>query len=375
MKIVLSSNTSWNLWNFRYSLMKALRNKNYNVIAVAPKDKFSELLKREFEFIELTNLNRRGKNPLKDLKLFFEFFNIYKEIKPDLVINFTIKPVIYSSYACSLLKIRTISVITGLGYVYTRENILPRITNILYKLSLTYNTNIIFQNLEDMKMFLEKEIVSKEKALLIKGSGIDTVKFSPTFCESLSQISEKGNVTFLMISRILWDKGVKEFVESAKFIKKKYPYVKFQLLGPIDSGNPSGISKETIRNWQKMGIIEYLGETEDVRPFICQADCIVLPSYREGLPRVLLEAMAMEKPIITTDVPGCRDTVIDGINGFLVKPRDIKDLRTAFEKFLNLPAKERKRMGKKGREMVLKEFDEKIVIEKYLEVIEKALRK
>jgi len=347
--------------------MKALKEKGFEVWAVAPYDEFSENLKKEFKYYEIKNLDRKGTNPLKDLKLLMEYTRIYRKIKPDLVINFTIKPNIYSSIACGFLGIKCVSVITGLGYVYVRGGVLEILTNLLYKVALSFNKKVIFQNKEDENTFITKGIISPNKSVLIKGSGIDTSYFSPDFCKNINK--DKDKFIFLMVSRLLWDKGVGEYVEAGKRIKEKYPFVELWLLGALDKGNPSAIPEENLREWES--IIKYLGETKDVRPFICQADCVVLPSYyREGLPRTLLEAMAMEKPIITTDAPGCREVIRDGVNGFMVKPRDVESLYEAMEKMIKLPEEKRQEFGKKGRELALQEFDEKIIIKRYMQIIE-----
>lgn len=367
-RIVLTSNTSWSLYNFRFGLMKALKEKGFHVIAVALEDEYSQSIKEHFDFVALKNLDRKGKNPFKDLMLLKEYLSLYKTLKPDLVINYTIKPNIYSSIACGILGIKSISVITGLGYVYTRRNRLMLLVDTLYRIAFKFNQKIIFLNTDDLNVLVERRLLNKKKALLFHGEGINTEYFSPEFCKSIYNANNE-NFTFLIISRLLWDKGVGEYIESAKIIKKNYPQVRFLLLGPVDKGNPSAVPEERIKEWVREGIVEYLGTTSDVRPFICQADCIVLPSYREGLPRVLLEAMAMEKPIITTDAPGCREAVIDGINGFLVKPKDVEDLHKAMLGIMNLPLEKRIEMGKRGRQLVLERFDEKVIIEKYLEVI------
>ena len=370
MKVILTSNTSWSLWNFRLGLMRALKEKGFEVWAVAPYDEFSENLKKEFKYYEIKNLDRKGTNPLRDLKLLMEYIRIYRKIKPNLVINFTIKPNIYSSIACGFLGIKCISVITGLGYVYVKGGVLQVITNLLYKVALSFNKKVVFQNEEDGNIFINKGIINPNKSVLIKGSGVDTKFFSPEFCKNINK--EKDKFIFLMVSRLLWDKGVREFVEAGKKLKEKYPFVELWLLGPLDRGNPSAIPEEKLREWE--GIIKYLGETKDVRPYVCQADCVVLPSYyREGIPRSLLEAMAMEKPIITTDTPGCRDVVRDGVNGFMVKARDFMSLYDAMERMIKLDAEKRLKMGKEGRKLVLEEFDEKIIIEKYLAIIESVL--
>ncbi|MGB9794578.1 glycosyltransferase family 4 protein, partial [Caldisericum exile] len=230
---------------------------------------------------------------------------------------------------------------------------------------------VVFLNNIDIEEFLQKGLVSKNKAILTPGSGVDTAKFSPEFCK---KFSKSDDLTFLMISRLLWDKGVREYIESAKIIKSKYENTKFLLLGPFDKGNPNMVPEDYILKHHKEGIITYLGEAKDVRPFICQSDVVILPSYREGIPRVLLEAMSMAKPIITTDAPGCRDTVIDGYNGFLVKVKDIVSLTDAIERMIKMDKEELKLMGERGRKMVIENFSDEVVISKMLSLINTMLK-
>ncbi len=366
-KIVLTSNTSWFIWNFIKGLMNALWEKGFDVYVVAPEDGYAKNFPK---FIPLKNLDRKGKNPIKDAKLLLEYTSIYRKIKPDLVLNFTIKPNIYSSLACRFLGIKCVSTITGLGYTFIEETFLTRLVSLLYKIALAKNHNVVFQNTEDMNLFLKKGLVEKRKVAIIKSSGVNTRFFNPGFCQE----SYKESFIFLMISRLLWDKGVREFVFAGKRLKKEYgDKVSLWLLGPVDKGNPSAVSEEELKRWVEEGVIKYLGTAGDVRPYICQADCVVLPSYREGIPRSLLEAMAMGKPIITTDSPGCREVCKDGENGFLVKPRDVESLTFAMKRMIELSEEERKVMGKKGRERVLKEFDERIIVQQYLNIIEELI--
>lgn len=367
-KIVLTSNTSWFIWNFKKGLMNALWEKGFDVYVVAPEDGYAKNFPK---FIPLKNLDRKGKNPIKDAKLLLEYTSIYRKIKPDLVLNFTIKPNIYSSLACRFLGIKCVSTLTGLGYTFIEETFLTRLVSLLYKIALAKNHNVVFQNTEDMNLFLKKGLVEKRKVAIIKSSGVNTRFFNPGFCQE----SYKESFIFLMISRLLWDKGVREFVFAGKRLKKEYgDKVSLWLLGPVDKGNPSAVSEEELKRWVEEGVIKYLGTAGDVRPYICQADCVVLPSYyREGIPRSLLEAMAMGKPIITTDSPGCREVCKDGENGFLVKPRDVESLTFAMKRMIELSEEERKVMGKKGRERVLKEFDERIIVQQYLNIIEELI--
>jgi glycosyltransferase involved in cell wall biosynthesis len=366
-KIILTSNTSWFIWNFKKALIDTLLKKGYEVYVVAPKDEYSN---RFPNFVPLRNLNRKGKNPANDLRLLWEYILIFRKLRPDIVLNFTVKPNIYSSLACIILGIKCISSITGLGYTFIEQSLLTKLVALLYKIVLARNYKVIFLNPDDLNLFLKMSIVNKDKAVIIKGEGVNAKYFSPEFCEE----SRGNSFVFLMVSRLLWEKGVGEFVEAGRILKKIYgDKVEFWLLGPVDRGNPSSVSEEDIKEWEEEGIIKYLGVSEDVRPFLCKADCVVLPSYREGMPRSLLEAMAMEKPIITTDSPGCKEVCRDGENGFLVKVKDVESLYNAMKKMLELGKEERLRMGKKGREMVINEFGEEKVTEVYMHLIESAL--
>ena len=368
-KIALSANTSWGVYNFRYGLIKELINKNYNVLVVAPYDKYTEKLKDiGCKTIDIY-INSKSTNPIDDLKTFYQYLKIYKKEKPDIVLNFTIKPVIYSSLTCSILGIKTINTITGLGTGFIKNNLITKIIKFLYKISQKKVDRIFFQNKDDLELFINENLIDKEKTDVIPGSGINTEKFKP-----IKAKKEDNIFRFLLIARMLWDKGVGEYVEACKILKKKYKNVECLLLGATHVDNPSAIPIEKIKEWEKEGIIKYLGTTDDVRMEISKADCIVLPSYREGTSRVLLESASMEKPIIATDVPGCNNIVKDGWNGFLCKVKDAKDLADKMEKMVNLTKEERIKMGKRGREKIIKEFDEKIVIEKYIEVIDKILQ-
>jgi len=356
--------------------MRYLKSQGAEVYAIAPYDEFAERLKEEFPFVALKHLDRKGKSFFKDFKFFVELYRIYKEHKPDLVLHFTIKPNIYGSIACGLLKIPCIANVTGLGYVFIGKSFLSLIVKKLYKFSFRFPKKIVFQNPVDYDFFISEKIIPSGKGVVISGSGVNTKKFSPEFCKNLGENRySKNKFVFLMVSRMLRDKGVKEFVEAGRMVRKKHQGVEFWLLGPVDEGNPAAVPRRVLDEWEREGVIRYLGVTDDVRPFICQSDVVVLPSfYREGIPRSLLEAMAMAKPIITTDAPGCRETVVDGVNGFMVKPKNVESLAIAMEKMLKLSKEERERMGWEGRKMVLEKFDERIVIKKYVEIVQEAMR-
>ena len=369
--IVLASNTSFSLYNFRLGFMRRLKELGYNVVCVAPVDDYTEYLKEEFSFYPLRNLDRKGKNPIKDFLLLIEFIKLYHKLKPNLVINFTIKPNIYSSFACGLLRIPSISVVTGLGYVFLRGGLLEKIVRVLYRVAFKGNKFIVVQNADDYQII--KELSDRaEKVVLIESSGVNTEYFSPEICKEYEDKIERGKWIFLFVGRFLKDKGILELIEASRELWRERRDFEVWLLGEIDPGNPQSLKKEEIHALRDVEYLKVLPFTLDVRPIICQADCFVLPTYyKEGLPRALLEAMSMAKPVITTNSAGCKEACINGVNGFLVEPKNIEDLKRAMEKFLNLSEEEKANMGKKGREIVLKRFDERYVIEKYLDLITK----
>ncbi|MCT7572661.1 glycosyltransferase family 4 protein [Aliarcobacter butzleri] len=368
-KIVIVVNNSWYAWNMRANLGFALQKEGYEVVFIAPYDKYSENIKKYFKYIN-TNIDTKGTNPFSDLKIIYEYYKIFYEIKPNIILQYTIKPNIYGTIAANFLKIPTINNIAGLGTLFIKQNFVTKIAKFLYKFSQKRATKIFFQNQDDFKMFIDEKLVQKEKCDVLPGSGVDIEKFKP-----LEKEEDDGVFRFLLISRMLWAKGIQEFVDAAKIIKQKYKNVEFQLLGHLDVESPTAISKEQMDIWVKNGFVNYLGSSDDVRVEITQSDCIVLPSfYREGTPRILLESASMGKPIITTDNVGCKDVVDDGINGFLCEVKNADDLALKMEKMLNSSFDERNIMGKAGREKIVKEFDEKIVIEKYLKAIESILK-
>jgi glycosyltransferase involved in cell wall biosynthesis len=368
-RIVLSSNTAFSLYNFRLHLMRALKEKDYEVMAISPEDgKYSELLRREFSFFPVKNLDRKGTNPIKDLKLFFEYFLLFRRLKPDLVINFTIKPNIYGSISAGLLGIPSISVITGLGYVFIRESWLTKFVKLLYWLAFRFNRAVVFLNSEDLNTLRN---ISKEKSFLIESEGIDIKHFDPELCKE----AKKDGFTFLFVGRLLTDKGIYELIKAFEKLKKEKPKVKLIIVGSPDEGNPNSISKGELEKWMKEGLIEWHGFQEDVRPFYCMADCVVLPSYREGVPRVLLEAMAMEKPIITTDAPGCRNVCVDGVNGFLVKPKDVESLYLTMKRIAELGDEKLREFGKAGRRLAEDKYSVEKIVGEYINLIEAVLSK
>jgi glycosyltransferase involved in cell wall biosynthesis len=281
-------------------------------------------------------------------------------------LHYTIKPNIYGTIAASWLNIPVINNVCGLGTMFLKDNLLSKVAILLYRIAFRFPKKIFFQNDDDRQLFLKRRIVSKKVSDLLPGSGIDTQIFSPSKASA-----KKNKFTFLLISRLIYDKGILEYIEAIDVLKKEGIDAKFQLLGPIDVKHKRGIPEEMIQTWIEKGQVEYLGTTEDVRSFIENADCVVLPSYREGTPKTLLEAASMGKPIVATNVPGCNNVVVDGENGYLCNLRDSNDLALKMKNMLSLDNEEREKMGLKSREYVITNFDESLVINKYLESIEK----
>ena len=366
-KIILVANASWTMVKFRYGLMQALVKSGYKVYVVSPYDKYSnEIEDIGCEFIDI-RMDNKGSNPIKDLKLVWDFYRIYKDINPDLIIHYTIKPNIYGSFATKLAGCKSISIIPGLGYTFINDNLTAKIAKILYKLALKVPRQVWFINQDDKNLFIEKQLVKKEKVFTINGEGVNIEQY-----KSNNVVSSNDKFIFLLIGRVIVDKGIYEYIEAAKIIKEKYEDVEFQIMGLI-ANNPMAIQEIEIKQWQKDNIITYLGSVDNVKEYIEQSNCIVLPSYREGVSMSLMEAASMSCPIITTNVTGCKEIVDNNINGFLCEARNSKDLADKMEMMINLSDDERKIMGQAGRKKIVKEFDEKIVIDKYLDSIKEIL--
>jgi len=368
-KIVIALNTAWNLYNFRAGLIQALVFNGYEVVAVAPHDEYAERLKEiGCRFVPLP-MDNQGTHPGRDLILFYRFYYFLKLERPVLYIGYTVKPNIYGSLAAHLLGVPVINNISGLGAVFIKDSWLSSVVRGLYRLALSRSIKVFFQNDDDRQMFISGGLVAHTVADRLPGSGISLTKFVPV------PLPSKVPIRFLLIARMLWDKGVGEFVEAARILRRRGINADFCLLGFLDVQNPAAISRQQINEWVAEGAVRYLGVSDNVREEIAQVDCVVLPSYREGTPRTLLEAAAMSRPIVTTDAVGCREVVDDTINGYLCKLKDASDLADKMERIVSMPGAEREAMGLRGREKVEREFDEQIVIDKYLSAIKAVLAK
>lgn len=368
MKIFFVANKLWDVFIFRGGAIKALVENGHEIKIVAPDDGRIESKKvLGAESIDI-QVDKRGMNPLKDILLFFQLLNLYKRERPELIFHYTIKLNIYGTLAARILGIKSIAVLTGLGYSFVQSGPVSKIAKALYKFSLKGAEEVWVLNRDDRDYLLNEGVTEAEKLFILPGEGINTEKYRALPKEN----QEKENETiFLMVARAFFDKGFREYEEAARAIKEKHPQVKFQFLGALGEDSRGGVDREYMDSLVEEGVMEYLGITDDVPSVVKEADCIVLPSYREGISMVLLEAAAMEKPIIATDVTGCREVVEKGVTGFLVEARSALAVANAMENFLNLNSKERKLMGERGRKKVIEEFDEKIVINIYREKVKK----
>lgn len=363
MRVAIVLNTSWNIYNFRMNLIRSLLAAGHEIHTIAPVDDFTPHLVNVGCFHHPLKMDSRGANPIKDLALIFELFALYKMVKPDVILHYTIKPNVYGSLAASFLKIPVINNVCGLGTVFLKNDMLSAMAIFLYRISFRFPKKVFFQNPDDLKLFLDRKLVPSNTVDLLPGSGIDLEKFKPM------PFQRNQKFTFLLISRLITDKGVIEYIEAARKLKSDGLDAKFQILGALDPDHKRGISKAIINTWINAGTIEYLGTTEDVRHFIRQADCVVLPSYREGTPRTLLEAASLAKPIIATNVPGCTQVVENNVNGLLCKLKDSNDLAAKMFTMAHLNSETLEKFGHNGRKKMEAEYNESIVINKYLSAL------
>lgn len=364
MRIAVVLNTSWNIYNFRMNLIRTLIASGHEVHTIAPHDPFTSQLVDAGCIHHNITMDSRGANPVKDTALIAELFFTYRKIRPDIILHYTIKPNVYGTLAAAMLRIPVINNVCGLGTVFLKDNLVSAVAILLYKISFRFAHKVFFQNPEDLRLFVTKKMVRHEAVDLLPGSGIDLQKFQPV------PFRRNKIFTFLLISRLITDKGVVEYIEAVKNLQSKGIQARFQVLGQMDPQHKRGIAVKVIRDWIDSNIIEYLGTTRDVRKYIREADCIVLPSYREGTPRTLLEAASSCKPIIATDVPGCNHVVVDDYNGFLCRLKDADDLAAKMQKLHACEDEKLARFGINSRLKMEAEYDENLVINKYLRALE-----
>ncbi|MFV2045672.1 MAG: glycosyltransferase family 4 protein [Anaerolineales bacterium] len=364
--VVLSSNTDWYLFNFRLSLAKAIGDAGFRVQLASPAGPYVEELKaHDLQWHEVP-MARRGLNPLNELGTLRSYLSLYREIGPSIVHHFTIKPVIYGSVAARIAGVpAVINSITGLGYVFSGRNrrfiLLQWLLWPALRLALGHpNHRAIFQNQDDLDLYVSSRYVRRNVTTLIPGSGVDPSQFAP-FPEPI------GIPVVLLAARMLWDKGVGDLVEAARLLKARKVPARIVLAGGLDKGNPSAIPEGQLNQWQEEGIVEWWGHQEDMPSVYRLCHIAVLPSYHEGMPRTLVEAAAMARPIVASDLPGCRAIVKDGENGLLIPLGDPDSLSTALQKLIEAPEL-RKSMGENGRELVLSGFTDEIINHETIEL-------
>ena len=366
MKIAIVLNTSWNVYNFRLGLINALRDNGHQVVILAPSDQYSHrLTELGFEFYPI-KMDSRGVNPVKDSRLLWELYQLYKSIRPDIVLHYTVKPNIYGTLAAKAARIPMINNVCGLGTVFLQDSWVSTIAKALYRLAFRYPHKVFFQNHDDFQLFVREKLIKADIADTVPGSGINLCKF-----QAVPSSEKNYQFVFLVISRLIYDKGIVEYIDAIRLLKARGVDARFQVLGAKDPNHKRGIPVEIVDGWIGEGLIEYLGTTDDVKSVVELSDCVVLPSYREGLPRTLLEAASLGKPIITTDTAGCKHVVDDQETGFLCKVRSADDLAEKMLSMLELSSERRRSMGEKGRKKVKEQFDETIVINKYKDAIQR----
>jgi glycosyltransferase involved in cell wall biosynthesis len=361
--VVIAANSDWNIVTFRQNLVRAIEAAGYKPLIVAAPDPAAEERMESLGVERIrVDVDRSGLNPFADLRLLLQYRRILKDRTPVALLGFTIKPNIYGCLAARFARVPAFANISGLGTVFLRSGLLEKLVVPMYRLALSRAKIVYFQNPDDRELFIRKKIVHPEKARLLPGSGIDLNSYRAVPLPD-------GPPRFLLIARLLGDKGVREFVAAARILGDDLPGARFELLGPVDENNRTSIRRAELEEWVAQGVIEYLGGTDDVRPFIERASAVVLPSYREGLPRSLLEGAAMARPLIATNVPGCRELVDDGANGLLCASRDASALAEAMRKFAQLSPAERGSMGQAARRTVEQRFNEELVVRAYLDAL------
>ncbi len=365
-KILILTNSIGFLYNFKYELLERLINEKFEIYFSIPESKNDTRVKKIIElgcnYVE-TNLDRRSKNPFKDLNLVKQYETIVKKIRPNIIISYTIKPNIYGSYVAKKYKIPIIINVTGLGSGFNNDNT-KWLVERMYKHACKNAYTIFFENEANYNYFIENKITKKDKSKIIPGSGVNLEKFKP-----MEKAKEDGIVRFLFIGRIMKEKGIEEYLRAAEYIVDKYSNVEFQILGPFEEEK----YKEIILN-NNNSKIKYLGVSYDVRNEIKEIDCIINPTYHEGMSNVLLEGAAMAKPLLASNIPGCREIVDNGVNGYLFEPKNETSLIKTIEIFLSQNESDRIKMGIASRRKVERTFDRNLVIDVYLEEIARILK-
>lgn len=367
-RIVFVANTSWSIYRFRLYVIRELISNGYNVFVLAPRDRYTASFEQieGLTFVAIKNFDNNKIAPLKDFRLYKELQKHYKQIDPAIIFHYTIKANICGNLAAGK-KFKSISVITGLGYAFLRGSFFQSLARSLYRNALKSANEVWFLNEDDKEIFLSQKLITSAQSFVLPGEGVDTDTFRP------GPMHKSAANKFLLIARLTKHKGIYEFVDAIRSLKKRGLEVEGKILGKFDEDNPASITPRELRQWTSSGTVQYLGESDDVRSYIAACDCVVLPSYREGLPVSLLEAASMSKPLIAADTAGCRDVVSEGENGYLCKAQSAESLAKKLEQFYNLGIEEKRQMGIRSREKVMSHFRKEIVAEIYLDRIRKMM--
>lgn len=379
--VALTANTAWNLAHFRAPLLRAFAARGAVLVALTPADAAVKKLQDMGCTVAPLPIPAHGRNPWSDVVLFWSYLRLLRRYRPAVLLSFTVKPNIYGGLAARCLGIAQIGNISGLGTAFIEGGWLGRLVGILYRLGLGGARTVFFQNPDDRNFFLQRRLVRHRQAGLLPGSGVDLRHFAPMANPSTDgqdSIVGQRHFVFLFVGRLLGDKGLMELVQAFELLQQQLvqeahsglPAACLKILGPDGGTNPTAITSQLLSQWRQDPRLELLGHVEDPRPCIVQADCVVLPSYREGTPRSLLEAAAMGRPLIATDVPGCREVVRDGQNGLLCRVKDPQDLARVMLTMMKLSDAQRQAMGLASRQLAEAVFDENRVVEKYLQAME-----
>jgi glycosyltransferase involved in cell wall biosynthesis len=364
-KVTLSSNTSWYLFNFRASTIQALLDKGYRVVCLSPEDEYSErLVEMGCDWVPLP-MDNKGSSLLNDTVLVMRLVSHYRALKPVAAFHFTIKNNVYGTWAAMLNGIPAVNNVSGLGTAFIHKGYVSLMVRVLYRLSQPLAHRVFCQNEEDHRLLRESRLVPSHRLGLLPGSGVDLQRFHPDL-----QMKNSGPFRFLYAGRMLADKGLHELLEAVLRINKERTRCELWLCGFVGVENVSAISRDILEEWSGRPGVRWLGPSDRIEEVYAQVDCVVLPSYREGMPRSLLEAGAMGLPVVATHVPGCRNIVTHGVNGLLCEPRDVESLQKALEKMIELGTEDQYRMGSAGRKRVEEEFDERLVVKAVLDVLE-----
>jgi len=362
-KVLILANNATGLFNFRKELLESLLRNGYTVELSLPSgSKVESLVSMGCRYFE-TALDRRSINPIKDLKLLFHYIRIIRESKPDIVLTYTIKPNVYGGMVCSLLKVPYLCNITGLGTAIEKKSVMKRITLTLYRIALNKAQTIFFQNNENLGLFT-REKIAKENYILLPGSGVNLNSFKP-----LEYPKTTTNVDFIFIGRLMEAKGIEEYFTAAREIRSNYPNSRFHVCGFCEQGYES-----KVKELHERGVVIYHGIVDNVFELLKSMHCTIQPSHHEGMSNTVLESAAAARPVIATDIPGCREAVDDGVNGYLFPKGDATALVKRIERFIAIPWEEKREMGLSGRRKMEKEFDRSIVVDAYLKEISTSVK-